>query len=254
MKIYLAGLEAQEKIEGMPFAQYVVRKGMPLKWSLMSFYNLRNEASAELADWIAENGEGVLIDSGVFTLQRGLHEDIEEYTKQYAKFIEKHDNEHYNGFFEIDLDNVIGYSEVLRMRDILLSVTDKVIPVWHNTRGIHEYWKMCEEFSGKTVAITGFGNVEVKPKDYAMFLKVARVNGCKLHALGMTRKRVLDRVPFDSTDSISWRKQVVYGQMEGKKAAIPHNKSKTQRQLTTIENYKQWVKLQEYYYSRWENI
>ena len=113
----------------------------------------------------------------------------------------------------------IGYEKVLELRGILESVTDKIIPVWHKNRGVEDFVQMCKKYSGKIVAITGFRNEDIKDEQYIKFLKVAKKYNCKVHYLGMTRKSILDKVPFDYTDSSSWSMQGAFGKVRDRKVS-----------------------------------
>ena len=112
---------------------------------------------------------------------------------------------------------------------------------------------MCKQYQGKIIAITGFKNEDIKDEQYPMFLKYAKKYNCKVHCLGMTRKKVLDKVPFDFVDSSSWVQSSVYGRID-KKGKVSKNFSKTKREVVFIENYKQGIKMQEYYYNKWKKI
>ena len=50
-----------------------------------------------------------------------------------------------------------------------------------------------------------------------MFLKYAKKYDCKVHCLGMTRKKILDTVPFDFVDSSSWKQASIYGRIGKRK-------------------------------------
>lgn len=202
MKIFLSALENgnNEKI--------LERK---LLWNLMSFYYIKGKR--KLAEEIRDKSELIMIDSGAHSFQKGTKVNWEEYTRQYAQFIKEFDRPNVVGYFEMDVDNIIGYDKVLELRAILESVSDKIIPVWHKNRGLDEFKKMCQDYAGKVVAITGFKNEDIKDHQYLMFLKYARKYGCKVHCLGMTRKKILDEVPFDYVDSSSWRQDGIYGRI-----------------------------------------
>ena len=153
----------------------------------------------------------------------------------------------------MDVDNIIGYDNVLQLRKMLESVSSKIIPVWHKNRGIEEYKKMCKDYSGKIIAITGFKNEDIKDEQYLMFLKYAKKYNCKVHCLGMTRKKILDKVPFDYVDSSSWLQNAVYGVfINGGK--VTREYSKTNRDKVIVENYKQGLKMQNFYYNKWQKI
>lgn len=213
MKIFLSAVEGSAPRGGL---EKLIKDGYRFKYNLMSFYYIRNK-NYDFAETMRDNSELIMIDSGAHSFQKGKQVDWEEYTKEYAKFIKEFDRPNVVGYFEMDVDNIIGYDKVLELRKILESVSNKIIPVWHKNRGIEQFKKMCQEYQNKVIAITGFKNEDIQDHQYLMFLKYAKKYNCKVHCLGMTRKKVLDKVPFDYVDSSSWLQQVVYGKsaMEG---------------------------------------
>ena len=244
MKIFLSALEASpEFIE-------IDKNIKQYKNNLMSFYYIRSRT--EIAKKIRDKSELIIIDSGAHSLQKGKKVDWVEYAKQYAEFIKKFDKPNVIGYFEMDVDNIIGYDKVLALRKILEKASNKIIPVWHKNRGIEEYKKMCKDYAGKIIAITGFKNEDIKDEQYLMFLKYARKYNCKVHCLGMTRKKVLDKVPFDFVDSSSWKQQSIYGIIDKKK--VSKDFSKQNRWKVMLENYKKSMQMQEYYYNKWKKI
>lgn len=239
MKIFLSALENgnNEKI--------LERK---LLWNLMSFYYIKGKR--KLAEEIRDKSELIMIDSGAHSFQKGTKVNWEEYTRQYAQFIKEFDRPNVVGYFEMDVDNIIGYDKVLELRAILESVSDKIIPVWHKNRGLDEYKKMCKDYAGKVVAITGFKNEDIKDHQYLMFLKYARKYGCKVHCLGMTRKKILDEVPFDYVDSSSWRQDGIYGRIGNRK--IDRNFNKQNYSEVFLATYLEGMKMQKKYERRWK--
>lgn len=259
MKVFLSSLEnGRECVEkdkngrGKKLAYFLKEKGINFKWNLMSFYYIKNK-QIELANFIRDNSEEILIDSGAHSFQKGKKVDWTEYTIQYADFIKYFDKSNVVGYFEMDVDNIIGYDKVLELRKILESVSDKIIPVWHKNRGIDEFKKMCQDYSGKVIAITGFKNEDIKDEQYLMFLKYAKKYNCKVHCLGMTRKKVLDKVPFDYVDSSSWGQSGIYGRIDGQ-GKVSKEFSKTKREYIHLENYKVGIKMQEHYYQKWKKV
>lgn len=242
MKIFLSAIEGQKELPR-------IIKNM--KYNLMSYYAIRK--NRDNAKYIRDNSEEILIDSGAHSFQKGKKVDWIEYTKEYAEFIKEFDRPNVIGYFEMDVDNIIGYDKVLELRKILENVTNKIIPVWHKNRGIEEFKKMCEKYQNKIVAITGFKNEDIKDEQYLMFLKYAKKFDCKVHCLGMTRKKVLDKVPFDYTDSSSWLQSAVYGNIVNK-GKVNKEFSKENRNKVFLENYKQGMKMQEYYYYKWKKV
>lgn len=242
MKVFLSGLEASGE-----FAE--INKRIPkYKYILCSFYYLKQD----IFEIILNKSELMIIDSGAHSFQKGKKVDWVEYTKKYAQWIKENDNPKIVGYFEMDVDNVIGYDKVLELRKILESVSNKIIPVWHKNRGIKDFKNMCKQYSGKIIAVTGFKNEDIKDEQYLMFLKYAKKHNCKVHCLGMTRKKILDEVPFDFVDSSSWKQASIYGKIRNKK--VSKEFSKTSRHVVMAENFKLGIEMQEKYYKKWRNI
>ena len=253
MKVFLSALENAQASgrSAKAIAQIMIEKGIKMNYNLMSYFYIKNKI--DLAKFIRDNTKEILIDSGAHSFQKGKKVDWVEYTKKYMEFIKDFDKPNVVGYFEMDVDNIIGYDKVLELRQMLESISNKIIPVWHKNRGIEEFKKMCQDYSGKVIAITGFKNEDIKDEQYLMFLKYAKKYNCKVHCLGMTRKKVLDKVPFDYVDSSSWVQQTVYGRIEGK-GKVTKEFSKLNRETVFIENYKNGLKLQEHYYQKWKKI
>ena len=153
----------------------------------------------------------------------------------------------------MDVDNIIGYQKALELRKVLERASpDKIIPVRHKTRGVEDYKRMCEQYSGRIVAITGFKNEEIRDEQYIMFLKYAKKHNCKLHCLGMTRSEVLNKVPFDYVDSSSWAQYSLYGRIRRQKGRVTKEFSKNRRIDLYLENYKVGIEMQKHYYAKWK--
>lgn len=253
MKVFLSALENAQlsKSEGGDSIAYaMVKDGIRMKYNLMSYYYIKSKL--ELAAFIRDNTDEIMIDSGAHSFQKGVKVDWLEYTKQYAEFIKQFDRPNVVGYFEMDVDNIIGYDKVKALRAILTAVSDKIIPVWHKNRGIDDFKEMCRSHTGRVVAITGFKNEDIKDHQYLMFTKYAHEQGCRIHCLGMTRKAVLDSCPFDYTDSSSWSAQSRFGHLQtygGRKCSKEF--SKTNMGKVFIENYKHGMKMQKHYHDLW---
>lgn len=225
----------------------------PFLWNLMSYYYIgKDEQYAEL---IRDNSNLILIDSGAHSFQKGKKVDWLEYTKRYADFIGRFDRDSVLGYFEMDVDNVLGYERVLELREVLherTGMSDKIIPVWHKNRGIANFKTMCADRAGKIVAITGFKNEDIRDEQYLIFLKEAKRHECKVHCLGMTRKAILDKVPFDYVDSSSWAQQALYGKVGKRKVAREF--SKTNRDEVFIASYLEAMNMQRHYYDYWQGV
>ena len=234
------------------FIDYILKEkpNIKMKYNLVSYYYIKG--NPKTFKKIKDHTELLLVDSGAHSFQKGKKVDWIEYTKEYAEFIKKNDCDKILGYFEMDVDNIIGYDKVLELRKILEKVSNKIIPVWHKNRGIEEYRKMCRDYAGKVIAITGFKNEDIKDDQYLMFLKYAKKYNCKVHCLGMTRKKVLDRVPFDYVDSSSWKQDAIYGRIDKRK--VSRSFSKTNIKDIMFECYKSYIKMQEHYYKKWQKV
>lgn len=197
--------------------------------------------------------KGFLLDSGAFTFMtsmKGQKVNWEQYVINYGNFIKQHDIKH---FFELDIDPIVGLKEVERLRNLLEETAQKkCIPVWHKSRGL-EYWKqMCKEYN--YVAIGGIVTQEIKRSEYDVFiplLKIARENNCKVHGLGFTNLKGMEKYKFYSVDSTSWLSGNKFGAVylfDGK-TMQKQNKKLGQRVKTNevaIHNFSEWVKFSKY--------
>lgn len=193
-----------------------------------------------------------LLDSGAFTYMNksGSNLNWDNYIIEYANFINKYDVKY---FFELDIDSIVGLKEVERLRNKLEGLTNKKsIPVWHKSRGL-EYWKnMCKNYD--FIAIGGIVTQEIKRTEYDIFiplLKIAKQNNCKVHGLGFTNLKGLEKYKFYSVDSTSWLSGNRFGAVyifDGK-TMQKQNKKEGQRVKTNevaIHNFNEWVKFSKY--------
>lgn len=194
-----------------------------------------------------------LLDSGAFTFMQGKGgtPNWEEYLERYADFINRN---HIEKFFELDIDSVVGYDQVLKYRKRLESLTGKpCIPVWHKSRGIGEFWKMCDEYG--YAAIGGIVSREIKPEQYGAFpkmIKEAHSRKCKIHGLGFTALKWLDKCHFDSVDSTAWTTGNRFGHLykfDGKTVVkIDNEKGKrfADSRRAALINFTEWLKFQKW--------
>lgn len=127
-----------------------------------------------------------ILDSGAYSFLGNLEGEIpdwDNYIEGYAELINEHD---IKLFFELDIDNLVGYDEVLRLRKKLHQLTNKKsIPVWHKARGIEEFYKMCDEF--EYVAIGGIVSKEIKKTEFKIlpyFINIAHQHNLIVKYMG----------------------------------------------------------------------
>lgn len=246
MKIFLAGMSSRDYI-----LDYLRE---PIPYVLESYWYM-NDAVIN-AYQKGKFGE-LLLDSGAFTLlqKKDVPRDIiEDFVHRYAFFVDDND---IDLFFEMDIDGVVGYKEVLRYRKLIEEITKKnVIPAWHKSRGTDEFIKMCKDY--EYVAIGGIvARKEIKPKEYDYlhwFIEKAHKYGCKIHGLGFTPIKRLKEFCFDSVDSASWSagsfgKQILY-QFTGTDIVQEYPEDKNARRINhrtvDIHNFVQWRRYQDY--------
>ncbi len=237
MKIFIAGTSTNKEI---------VQRNLP-KFVLESYFYFR--------EWqipLIKSSEMFLLDSGAYTfMNSSKHKklDFDSYLKNYISFINKYDIKY---FFELDIDDVVGYEKVLEYRKILEDETGKkCIPVWHITRGKDEYINLCENYD--YIAIGGMTNKKVKSKIqkyYRWFEDISIKNKTKVHILGSTDRKTLSS-RFYSVDSTAWlnscRGTHISKFINGKIKYIQRENARIKNlKIAHDYNLKEWIKLQRY--------
>ena len=132
MKLFLAGTFIAEEL---------TKKYKPL-YVLESFYYIKPWQIQEMSNW-----KMFLLDSGAFTFLHAAERkrvDWDAYLSKYIAFIKANGIEY---FFELDIDAIVGYESVKAMRRRLESETERrCIPVWHRSRGLEEFKRLCKEY------------------------------------------------------------------------------------------------------------
>lgn len=96
------------------------------KYALMSFFYLEKSAEEKAFEILQKlnKEDRFILDSGAFTLftSTKLNVDFDAYLDRYIDFINKYDIKR---FIELDIDSVVGYKKVLKMRKKLEEKTGK---------------------------------------------------------------------------------------------------------------------------------
>lgn len=197
-----------------------------------------------------------LLDSGAFTFMmakkngKEIKIDLDYFTDAYIDYINAMKIEK---FFEMDVDNVLGYKKVLQLRSRIESKTGRQsIPVFHMSRGKDEYIAHCKDYGYIAIGIAGkdvaWGNHEA----FKAFVLKAQEYGTKVHGLGITGMKSLERVPFYSVDSSAWTAGNRYKGMcffDGKRivnAKNLENKRIINHEGLALHNLNQWIRFAEY--------
>lgn len=194
-----------------------------------------------------------LLDSGAFTFMNGAKGKVnwDDYINKYISFINENDVEHY---FELDIDVIVGYEEVRRIRTKIERETGKkAIPVWHKSRGMDEFKRLVNDYD--YIAIGGFAIKHIKRNEYPIIKRMVQYaydNGVKVHGLGFTPKEVT-QYKFYSVDSTTWLSCRRFGSLfkydDGRmKMVTPKNHGTRKDKQREIEllTLKEWIKYQKY--------
>ena len=198
-----------------------------------------------------------LLDSGAFTFMqgRGGSPNWDEYVERYADFIKRNNIKKY---FELDIDSVVGYEKVKRIRAKLERLTGRQsIPVWHKSRGKDEYIGSCKDYPYVAIGglVDGAKNGEYARalwKYFPWFINTAHENGAKIHALGFTSLDGIRQYHFDSVDSTAWTTGNRFGYIyyfDGrtiKKRDAPEGHRISDPRKAALINFVEWLKFQKY--------
>jgi hypothetical protein len=220
------------------------------KYMLESFLTITNWFIPHI-----KNCEMFMLDSGAFVFMKNCKGEVnfDDYLTKYIEFINKHDIKY---FFELDVDSVVGYEEVKRLRERLETETGKKsIPVWHRSRGKEDFIQMCQEYD--YVAIGGIATKEIKPSEYQFlkwFIDTAHYYGCKIHGLGFTNVKGLYIYDFDSVDSTTWVGGGKFGRLyrfdgmylKEVDTGTRRRRSDLNTQPINRHNYYEWIKFQKF--------
>lgn len=226
---------------------------------LLSYYYLSKVKEEKSTQFLTRfTNKNVIIDSGAHTFHNSKSKiDFKKYTEEYISWLLN--NKFWDHYVELDIENIIGLSEVEKIRRKLENNLPKnPIVVWHKERG-WDYWiKMCENYD--YVGFSGFtmGNqkeMEVPEKLIPKFLEVAKENCCKVHGFGFTRCSLLKKYNFDSVDSSSW----TYSSKMNENFIFDGSKIKYRGKFVKkpenvhLHGFRQWCNYGKYIEKWWEN-
>jgi hypothetical protein len=240
MKLCLAGTS------GVYDSTRPLLKDIP--YLLESFYYFRDFQKP-----LIQSADLFLLDSGAFTFMNTAKGNVNwsDYIDKYIAFIKENNVQHY---FELDIDIIVGYEEVKRIRAKIERETGvQSIPVWHKSRGIEEFKRLVNNY--RYIAIGGFAIKHIKREEYPIIKKMVQYaysKGVKVHGLGFTPKDVT-QYKFYSVDSTSWKSSRRFGSLykfDGGqiKTITPKNhgtKRDKQKEIEII-TVKEWIKYQKY--------
>ena len=244
-KLYQAG-------DGGPMTWVFLSNGGGFDRDIASRTNIL-ESFYYIADWQTRNMhrfKSFILDSGAYTFRQNSKKSVDwnDYLRQYAEYVKEHNVER---FFDLDIDGIVGYDNMLKLRRNLESIVGRqCTPVWHHSYGKQAWLDLCDEYDYVAIGgIAGKNNVDIT-KYLPWFTKEAHKRGTKVHGLGYTRLIDLQRCNFDSVDSTAW----LYGNMAGyvyvwdgrtmQKVNKPSGKKLDSKRVAR-HNFMEWVKMAE---------
>ena len=243
MKLYLARV-APWRENGL--YNEAIHKHKPY---ILESYYYADDVTEKLLEYYGD----FMLDSGAFTFMQNSksHLNWDEYIERYAAFVRRNN---VNKFFELDIDSVVGYEQVKKYRKRLEKLSGKrCIPVWHKSRGVQEFKRMCDEYD--YVAIGGIVSKEIRPEHYKILpnmINEAHSRKAKIHGLGFTSLKWLEVCKFDSVDSTAWTAGNRFGfvyKFNGRtmtKIDCPKGKRLADSRKVALINYIEWLKFQKY--------
>lgn len=239
MRVFIAGSSAfPEELETFQTSPYL----------LESFLYFR-----EWQKPLIQSAKVFMLDSGAFTLRkRNGAVDWEDFIRRYGEFIDENNIDRY---FEVDIDNIVGYDNVKKLTAELETITGKrCIPVWHPNRGKDEFERMCEEYDYVSLGGIAGADRTTKKKYQALFpwfIQTAHRYETEIHGLGFTSQKMIRHYHFDSVDSTSWTSGGRWGQIiqfngQGLEIIDTSNRRIIDRHTATHHNLQEWIKFQRY--------
>jgi len=143
---------------------------------------------------------------------------------------------------ELDIDVIIGYPKVKKIRKMLEASGAKIMPVWHTSLGDKEWENMLRDYEYVGIGLGDAANSKqiLNIGFFAKKLQRAIETDTKVHAFGMVRPNYMLKLPFYTVDSSSWNAGSRYGQLVGynaKSIRIVQRRVKSQKDFLKVVNY-----------------
>lgn len=194
----------------------------------------------------------LMVDSGAYTLNRKEPDfkKAEQHAKEYMKFMLKTKNDpRIKYYMELDYFTLITYDEIKELNQKLHDITNNVIPVWHKIWGAKKFMKMCQE--NTYIAIPCALGKELEKNSLIHYVNYAHKHNCKIHGLGLTNVKVLDKVPFDSVDSMSWIQSANFSYYGARRTYIQSEYVSDNVEKVSKGTFLQHLAQAEHYYKKW---
>lgn len=194
----------------------------------------------------------LMVDSGAFTINNKNPDfkKAEKHAKEYMRFIHHTKNdERIKYYFELDYFTLLDFESIRELNAKLHDISPNIIPIWHKIWGARKFMEMCKEFS--YVAIPCILGRELEKNSLIHYVNYAHKHGCKIHGLGLTNVKVLDKVPFDSVDSMSWIQSANFSYYGARRTYIKSEFTAENVDKISKGTFLQHLAQAEYYYKKW---
>ncbi len=169
----------------------------------LSFVGLKRRADYSLSSQYP--GQEVFLDSGAYTYNRPDSkfdfEDAYETAAQYMEFVKSHIDS-VTLVSEFDASQ-LGDDTIEEMRKNFYNMLppDKFMPIWHPESGRDELERLCSSYSVVGVCQS---DIHGDTAHVPVFNSYIQRYGTRLHGVGITSKKLLEAVKWDSVSSTSW--------------------------------------------------
>jgi len=211
-KIFLASMDTAFKQYKYPL--------LPNRYFLSYFYKRNTEAVLTAVNPATFKG-CIFCDSGAHSFfgsygifdnisykkdaaKKATPKEIEEYFERYFSWILKWQDK-INYFAELDLQEIVGIRKVMewRKRFMAAGVGNKMVMATHTGDTWKDFVWMLDNSESRFVATQGLrqGLPNLNHKKY---VKEAYMERVRVHGFAMTKREILENIPFYSVDSSSW--------------------------------------------------
>jgi hypothetical protein len=169
----------------------------------LSFVGLKRRTDYDLSSKYP--GQEVFLDSGAYTYNRPDSkfdfEDAYETAAQYMEFV-KANVDSVTLVSEFDARQ-LGDDTIEEMRSNFYNMLppDKFMPIWHPESGRDELERLCSSYSVVGVCQS---DIHGDTAHVPVFNSYIQRYGTRLHGVGITSKKLLEAVKWDSVSSTSW--------------------------------------------------
>lgn len=177
----------------------------------LSYVGLHRRTNASLKGYFPD-WQSVFLDSGGYTYNKHQEkyefEDAIEFAAQYVEFV-KANIDYVSLVSEFDAVQ-LGKDFIENFREDFYNSLppEKFMPIWHPGDGREELERLCS-----TYQVVGISQSDIhgETENIPLFNSYERRYSTKLHGVGITSKRIIEAVRWDSVSSTSWLSPSIYG-------------------------------------------